>query len=95
MKYRISIVTKVAFTLRTAPDDAGWHRPVPSGAAEIGHIDFNGGVHIPHDAARCRNGTAAEIELGPISAAICRTVVRQFAAQLCGNGTGRQIASTQ
>jgi len=53
---------------------------VPSGAAEIEHIDFNGGVHIPHDAARCRNGTAAEI---PQKLNLVQ-FLRQFAAQLCG-----------
>jgi len=41
----------------------GRYRPVPSGTAVIEHIDFNGAAHIPHDIVRCRNGTAAEIEL--------------------------------
>jgi len=66
---------------------------VPSGAALIEHIDFNGGVHILHDVVRCRNGIAEEIELGPISAAICRTVVRH--PHRTRAVPARQIVSTQ
>jgi len=40
-----------------------------------------------------RNGTAAEIELGPISAAICRTVVRH--PHRTRAALAQQIASTQ
>jgi len=75
--YVDNYMPKWAFTQCKAPDNSGRCRRASSGIVQC-HCNwtnwFNSAVHILHDVVRCRNGIAAETELGSISAAICHTM---------------------